>query len=138
MKAFQMLPLLMGLSALALGTFAPAVPADSVHIEGVLFKQGPGGAWRVSTRLRHGDTGWKHYADAWRVVDAEGVVLGERLLAHPHVSEQPFTRSQSGIKIPSALSEVFVEAHDKVHGWSADRLRVDLSQASGYRFSVKR
>ena len=29
-----------------------------------------------------------------------------------------------------------VSAHDNVHGWSADRIAVDLNTASGPRFTV--
>jgi hypothetical protein len=96
-----------------------------------------GNTWYVSTTLRHNDTGWDHYADRWRVVDASGKTLGERILFHPHEDEQPFTRSQSGITIPTDTRFVFVEAHDKVHGWSSKRVRVDLTKSSGERFTVK-
>lgn len=55
-----------------------------------------GDAWRFSATVRHADEGWDHYADAWRVVTEAGEVLGTRELFHPHVNEQPFTRSLSG------------------------------------------
>jgi hypothetical protein len=43
------------------------------------------------------------------VVDPDtGEVYGTRVLAHPHVQEQPFTRSQSGIAIPDSIAEVLV------------------------------
>ena len=88
--------------------------------------------------LRHEDTGWEHYADAWQVVDENGKLLGKRVLYHPHVNEQPFTRSLSGIEIPATTKIVYVEAHDKVHGWSKQRVRIDLDTASGERYEVKR
>lgn len=111
--------------------------ADAVGIVHVVFRQ-YGDRWTVSTTLRHEDSGWDHYADEWRVVDAMGQVLARRVLVHPHEDEQPFTRSESGIRIPAATGVVFVEAHDKVHGWSADRVRVDLRQATGLRYEVRR
>lgn len=95
------------------------------------------GSWHVSTTLRHGDTGWSHYADAWRVVSEKGEDLGTRTLFHPHENEQPFTRSHT-VQIPKGMNIVYVEAHDKVHGWNAQRVRVDLSQSSGDRFKVHR
>lgn len=73
--------------------------------------------------LRHGDTGWDHYADAWDVLDAEDNVLGVRELAHPHVREQPFMRSQV-IVIPKRLKIVFVRARDKVHGHAEKKFEV--------------
>jgi len=97
-----------------------------------------GAEWSVNVTLRHGDTGWDHYADAWRVVAADGSDLGTRTLYHPHENEQPFTRSLSGVKIPPGMTTVFVEAHDKVHGWSPQRVEVNLDAAKGERFEVRR
>lgn len=95
------------------------------------------GSWHVSTTLRHGDTGWDHYADAWRVVTKQGEDLGTRTLFHPHEQEQPFTRSHT-VNIPSDTHIVYVEAHDKVHGWNKQRVKVDLRKAKGDRFEVRR
>ena len=83
-------------------------------------------SWVFHVTLKHADTGWDHYADAWRVVTADGKELGKRTLFHPHVDEQPFTRSLGDVKIPNGTSEVFIEAHDKVHGWSKQKFRVKL------------
>ena len=82
--------------------------------------------WVFHVTLKHEDTGWEHYADAWRVVTADGKELGKRTLFHPHVDEQPFTRSLADVKIPAGTSEVFIEAHDKVHGWSKQKFKVKL------------
>lgn len=112
--------------------------ADSVKVEHVQFTMTGANVWQVSATLRHSDTGWKHYADAWRVVAAQGKVFGARTLFHPHENEQPFTRNLGGVKIPAGKTIVFVEAHDKVHGWSDDRVRVALDSAKGERFTVKR
>ncbi|NIO39038.1 MAG: hypothetical protein GTO41_01840 [Burkholderiales bacterium] len=111
--------------------------AGEVEVVAVTFDK-QGGTWRVDTTLRHADSGWDHYADAWRVVTADGGVLGTRTLYHPHVDEQPFTRSLSRIAIPDDTIVVFVEAHDKVHGWSRQRVRVDLTRSMGERYRVNR
>jgi hypothetical protein len=95
-----------------------------------------GDSWDISVRLRHDDAGWDHYADEWRVVDSSGEVLGRRVLYHPHVDEQPFTRSQAGIRIPPDASRVYIEAHDTVHGWSPDRLEVDPARPEGSRYRI--
>lgn len=109
--------------------------AGDVVIKRVVFDK-QGDAWTVDATLQHDDTGWQHYADAWRVVDEKGNVLGTRTLFHPHVDEQPFTRSLGDIKIPANLIIVFVEAHDKVHGWSTEKIRVDLSKKQGNSYKV--
>lgn len=94
-------------------------------------------SWTVRVTLLHDDNGWDHYADAWRVVDEDGNELGVRTLYHPHENEQPFTRSLSGVSIPASTKIVYVEAHDKVHGWSKQRVRVDLTKSTGERYSVR-
>jgi hypothetical protein len=83
-------------------------------------------SWVFHVTLKHGDTGWDHYADAWRVVTEDGKELGTRTLYHPHVDEQPFTRSLGDVKISADVSVVYVEAHDKVHGWSKQRYKVKI------------
>lgn len=91
--------------------------ADDVEIVSVESNKTGEGTWRFSVTLRHADTGWDHYADLWQVESPDGTVLGERVLAHPHVNEQPFTRSLGGVKIPAGLEEVIIRARDSVHGF---------------------
>ena len=95
------------------------------------------GTWTAHVTVRHEDTGWNHYADAWRIVDPDHKVLGTRALYHPHETEQPFTRSLSGIAIPLSVTWVVVQAHDKVHGWGGG-VRVDLLQPEGTHFRIRR
>ena len=85
-----------------------------------------GGGWSFDVTVEHADTGWDRYADAWRVVGPDGTVYGTRTLYHPHVGEQPFTRSLSGVSIPEGVSKVTVEAHDSVHGWGGAKVEVEL------------
>jgi len=105
---------------------SPAM-ADPVVITDVKATQA-GDTWRFDVTLLHPDTGWDHYADAWEVLDADGNSLGIRVLGHPHVNEQPFTRSLSGVFIPQGTSEVFVRARCLVDGWNSDVSRVALTQ----------
>lgn len=92
--------------------------------------------WHVGTTLRHEDSGWKHFADAWRIVDEKGKELGKRTLFHPHENEQPFTRYLPSLRLPASTKIVYVEAHDKKHGWSKQRVKVDLTKSKGDRFEV--
>lgn len=109
--------------AIALATFttATSLAADPPVIEQVSAAQTTSG-WQFSVTLSHGDTGWDDYADGWRVLDMDGNALGLRTLHHPHVEEQPFTRSLSGVSIPSGTREVQIEARDNVGGWSGQRV----------------
>ena len=83
----------------------PVVEAATIHGD------------RVSVTLSHPDTGWDHYADGWEVLDAAGNSLGLRTLLHPHVTEQPFTRSLSGVTVPEGAD---------VDGWSGQLFEVRL------------
>lgn len=89
------------------------------------------GRWTFSATIRHADTGWDHYADRFDIVGPDGVVLGERILHHPHVDEQPFTRSLRGVVVPDGITEVTVRAHDSVHGLGGAEITVKLNGAGG-------
>ena len=83
-------------------------------------------SFQFDVTLRHDDTGWDHYADGWEVISPAGDVLGKRVLAHPHESEQPFTRSLSGVHIPAGINSVSIRAHDSVHGYNEQVFEVIL------------
>jgi hypothetical protein len=124
--------------AVLLSGVATMAHAGEVEIVHAHFRHSGAGTWSVDVTLRHADSGWEHYADAWRVVAGDGTVLGTRTLYHPHETEQPFTRSLGGVAIPASMTTIYVEAHDKVHGWSPRRVQVDLQKAEGERFEVSR
>jgi hypothetical protein len=101
------------LFAMLAGTAAADAPVvDAVSVNG----------GRFDVTLSHPDTGWDHYADGWRVEDQDGNVLGTRVLGHPHVTEQPFTRS---LKIDGPLPAiVYVRSRCIVDGWSQTTFEV--------------
>ncbi len=121
MKIFKPLALL-----LALG-FGMAYAGEADVIE-VKVKRISDGTYRFNVTLRHADEGWKHYADKWDVVAPDGTVLATRTLYHPHVNEQPFTRSLSGVKIPTQTRSVTIRAHDSIHKYGGAVVTVDLPQ----------
>jgi len=99
---------------------------DYTHVTKVKAIKNPEG-WRFDVSLLHEDTGWNHYANLWIVVDADTEEeYGRRILAHPHVNEQPFTRSQSGIGIPESVEAVIVKAACNIHGFGGTELLVEL------------
>ena len=95
----------------------PAVAGEADVMEAKATKTGT--TWRFDVTVRHDDKGWDHYADAWRVLAPDGTVLGTRTLYHPHVDEQPFTRSLPGVKIPEGTTQVQVQARDLPDGWNS-------------------
>lgn len=131
------------------GAIAAAVPlaarqgdADVTFVRAI--DEGSG-LWTFHVTVAHPDTGWEDYADGWDVVLPDGTVVkpdaGEpftRVLLHPHVNEQPFTRSQRGIRIPPETEYVTVRAHDLVDGWGGREVRVDLSATDGEGFRIVR
>ncbi len=119
MKALRFLP------PLCLAA-APAFAGEPAVIDARAARAGDG--WRFDVTLAHDDEGWDHYADAWEVRTAAGETLGTRRLLHPHVDEQPFTRSLSGVRIPEGTAAVAIFAHDSVHGWSPEPFLLDLTE----------
>lgn len=71
--------------------------------------------FQIHVTLKHADSGWDHYANRWDVLDENGNLLGSRTLHHPHVNEQPFTRSLT-LTIPPDVKRVTIVASDSVHG----------------------
>ena len=108
-----------------IAAFATPATADDAIIENAAAT-GSGNTWSFSVTLRHGDTGWDDYADGWRVVLEDGTELGLRTLFHPHVDEQPFTRSLSGVAVPNGVDTVYIEARTLPDGWGKARLAVSL------------
>ena len=104
--------------ALACFLAAPA-QADAPVIEHAAARQ-QGGSWSFSVTLSHPDIGWEHYADGWRVLDMSGNELGLRVLHHPHVEEQPFTRALSGVILPEGATQVQIQSRCNRDGWSQD------------------
>lgn len=126
MKHLAILLTLLGLTLP--GVILPGAPAraDPARILAVEATEA-GTGWRVSVTLEHGDTGWDDYADGWRVERADGTVIGTRTLAHPHVNEQPFTRSLSGVSVPDATDQVFIRARTSTTGWGDARYPVPMN-----------
>mgnify|MGYP003386361510 CR=1 FL=1 len=101
---------------------------DFAQVTQVLATQKSTDSWCFGTSVRHNDQGWAHYADGWEVIDLNGNKLGYRQLAHPHDNEQPFTRSQCDIKIPSEIYKVIVRAKCNKHGFGGRAMVVELNK----------
>lgn len=99
---------------------------DFAQVTGVIATQNTDGSWCFATSIRHNDQGWDHYADKWEVLDLDSNQLGDRVLGHPHDNEQPFTRSQCNINIPSEMSKVIVRAKCNKHGFGGKTFIVNL------------
>lgn len=116
--------------------------ADVTYVKAVLSSDGK---WTFHVTVSHPDTGWEDYANGWDVMLKDGTVLKSdpssqftRLLLHPHVDEQPFTRSQSGIQIPNEIDFVIVRAHNLINGFGGNEVTIDLTTNLGPDYEVIR
>ena len=130
---------------------SPPPPASPVQANAgdadVVFVQAldEGASWTFLVSVHHLDLSWQDYADGWDVLLPDGTVIKPdpgspftRLLLHPHVGEQPFTRSQVGIKIPAGTAQVRVRAHDIVSGWGGREVWVELNgETAGEGYQVQ-
>jgi hypothetical protein len=106
--------------------FAGTAAAGEADVVGVDVKPTAGGRYRFLVTVRHADEGWSHYADRWEVIGPDDTVLATRVLRHPHVEEQPFTRGLPDVEIPRDIERVTIRAHDSEHGFGGEEVAVDL------------
>ncbi len=108
-------PAFLGGLVLSAMILAPGAAADKARVLKATATANVGGSYTFSATVAHADTGWKHYADKFEILAPDGTVLGTRILYHPHVDEQPFTRGLGNVQIPAGIAEVIVRAADNVH-----------------------
>jgi len=127
---------------------APSAEVKTIgdaNVTEVFAREDSDGTWTFHVSVTHKDVNWYDYADGWDVVLPDGTALKSdhfslytHHLRHPHVEEQPFTRTQKGIIIPEGVDKVLIRAHDKKDGWGGEEISVDLNVRFGDRYSVKR
>jgi hypothetical protein len=81
---------------------------------------------RFDVTVKHADEGWKHYADRWEILSPSGAVIATRILRHPHVDKQPFTRGLPEVRVPEGVTRVTVRAHDSVHGYGGKEFQAEI------------
>lgn len=116
------LPILLAGLLFAAPAFAEAPTVVNVEARST------GMGWDFDVTLTHPDSGWDHYADGWEVVGANDEVFGSRVLHHPHVAEQPFTRSLHHVMLPDGTREVFIRVKCSAEGWKDDVYKVSLTR----------
>ena len=119
--------LVFALTIFSIATGAPAL-AGPANVVDVRASCGPRGGCTFDVTVMHTDEGWDHYADRWESVGPDGEVLATRVLQHPHVSEQPFTRRLAHVKIPATVTEVVIRARDSRHGFGGAELTVAIER----------
>ena len=113
--------LILSLPGIVFSNEAHVLAAKVEHIGGNFYK--------FDVTVQHLDENWEHFVKAWEVLDEEGNVLGARILLHPHVNEQPFTRSHT-INIPVHVKQVTIRAYDLVHQFGGKEMTLDLNKGN--------
>ncbi len=121
-----MLPRRLLMAALMMALSPGLALAGAADVENVAVRKNNDGTYNFDVTVRHADAGWDHYANRWDVVGPDGTVLGTRVLLHPHVDEQPFTRSLGGVEVPEGVTSVTIRAHDSVHKLGGAEIKVEL------------
>jgi hypothetical protein len=106
--------------------FTQGVVAGEADVVGVKVRRNAGGTYDFDVTVKSVDRGWDYYADAFEVLAPDGKVLGQRVLLHPHETEQPFTRDLYGVRIPPGVTQVTVRARHKPKGYDGEAMRVAL------------
>ena len=97
----------------------------------------PASVCQFTATVKHHDTGWDHYANRFEIIGPDGKVLATRVLRHPHVEEQPFTRSQGRVRILHEIESVVIRAGDLVHGLGGATVTLAIPHARGVRSEEK-
>ena len=107
-------------------TFSTQSSAGGADVIDASAMRESNGRYTVSATILHKDEGWKHYVNRFEVLTPDGKLIGARYLGHPHVNEQPFTRSATSVKVPEGINEIRIRAHDNVHGFSGKEFTLKL------------
>jgi len=103
-----------------------SVFSDEADVIDVKIRLNSDKSYHFEVTVKHQDEGWNHYVNKWEVLSPSGKVLAVRVLHHPHVNEQPFTRSLFSVKIPSNIMKVTVRVYDSVHHYGGIEKDVSL------------
>ena len=103
------------LAAMFATTWSGEAAAGEASVVNATASQAGRDTFSFTATIAHADTGWKHYANKFEILTPDGKVLDTRVLYHPHVNEQPFTRGSGSVKIPPGITSVIVRAWDNVH-----------------------
>lgn len=104
-------------------SLADAGEADVVDVK---VRRSAPGVYDFDISVRSVDKGWDYFADAFEVLAPDGKLLGQRILLHPHETEQPFTRDLHGVRIPAGIAEIVVRARHKPKGYDGRSVKVRL------------
>jgi hypothetical protein len=110
-------------------TISPTAPTSVGAFPDVLAAQlsrNADGTFNIAVTISSPYDTPQQYADGWRVLAPDGTVLGEHTLLHDHATEQPFTRTQPNVIIPSHVLTVTIEGRDRINGYGGGTVTVTV------------
>lgn len=128
LRAFRAIAVLCALAMLAPTGLAAQTsdPFEYPDVRAVKVVVQPGGAFDFAVTMTSPYDTPQRYADGFRVTGADGTVYGEMKLAHDHATEQPFTRTLTGVAIPPGVREVIVQGRDQKNGYGGLAVKTAL------------
>lgn len=103
--------------------FVQAEVADVISAE--IINQ-DGDQFTFIVTVRHQDEGWHHFADRWEILTPDREIITGRVLRHPHVDEQPFTRNLPNVILPAEIEKVIIRAHCLKDGFGGQEIFLNL------------
>jgi len=108
--------------------FTQTVIADNADVIAADIQYEGESRYSFSVTVSHNDSGWDHYADRWEILTTDDRIIAARVLRHPHVREQPFTRPLSYIPVPEGINRVKFRAHCSRDGYVGKTLEKRLPE----------
>lgn len=118
---------LLGLVILVSTTGISAASENNYAVVTEVRTQGGQSNYDFTVTVKSPDKGCRQYANWWEVLTIDGKLLYRRILAHSHVTEQPFTRSGGTVNI-NPDTEVIVRAHMHPAGYGPDAMRGSVAK----------
>ncbi len=88
-----------------------------------------GNYYHIKATVKHNDENWDHFAASWEVLDQDGNILGVRVLRHPHIREQPFTRELT-VEIPDHIENITIRAYDLIHHYGGKEFTLKIKKGN--------
>lgn len=109
--------------------FAAPAYADYADVVEADVKSESDSRYTFSVTVSHKDTGWDHYVDRWEILTMDDQVITGRVLRHPHMGQQSFTRPLHFVPLPDDISQVKIRAHCSRDGFGGKALEIQLPKS---------
>jgi len=106
--------------------FMDEAPTESMIVADIVSVE-VSSSFVFSIGIESPDTGCDQYANWWEVLTPDGTLLYRRILAHSHITEQPFVRSGGPVEDIDENTEVYIRAHMHPVGYGGAAYRGTVS-----------